>query len=75
MNSIAMSTQLADRELALVDFELFSFPGGRYDDQIDSISQALAYEISGGEWMTDAAIKGYTELTEALCFDRLFSGA
>jgi predicted phage terminase large subunit-like protein len=58
-----------------LELELFSFPGGRYDDQIDSISQALAYEISGGEWMTDAALKGYTELTEALCFDRLFSGA
>jgi hypothetical protein len=27
--------------------ELFAFPYGRHDDQIDSISQALAYEISG----------------------------
>jgi predicted phage terminase large subunit-like protein len=60
----------------LDDFEteLFSFPGGRYDDQIDSISQALAYEISGGELMTDAALKGYSNLFEAMCFDRLFSG-
>jgi predicted phage terminase large subunit-like protein len=57
-----------------LELELFSFPGSRYDDQIDSISQALAYEIPGGEWMTDAALKGYAELTEALCFDRLFSG-
>ena len=28
-----------------LEAELFAFPGGRYDDQIDSISQALAYEI------------------------------
>jgi phage terminase large subunit-like protein len=27
--------------------ELFSFPRGRHDDQVDSISQALAFEISG----------------------------
>jgi predicted phage terminase large subunit-like protein len=54
------------------ELELFSFPGGRYDDQIDSISQALAYEISRGELMTDAALKGYGNLIDGLCFDRLF---
>jgi phage terminase large subunit-like protein len=27
--------------LADLEFELFSFPGGRHDDQCDSISQAL----------------------------------
>ncbi len=26
--------------------ELFAFPNGRHDDQVDSISQALAHEIS-----------------------------
>ena len=57
-----------------LEAELFAFPGGRYDDQIDSISQALAYEIFSGEWMTDAALKGYGNLIEGLCFDRLFSG-
>ena len=36
--------------LAELEAELFSFPGSRYDDQIDSIVQALAYEPepSGG---------------------------
>jgi hypothetical protein len=58
-----------------LELELFSFPGGRYDDQVDSISQALAHEIPFGELMADPAIKGYTQLVEALCFDRLFSGA
>jgi predicted phage terminase large subunit-like protein len=33
--------------LAALEAELFSFPGGRHDDQIDSISQALAH-ITGG---------------------------
>jgi predicted phage terminase large subunit-like protein len=30
------------RWLAELETELFSFPGSRHDDQIDSISQALA---------------------------------
>jgi predicted phage terminase large subunit-like protein len=33
--------------LAALEAELFSFPGGRHDDQIDSVSQALA-NITGG---------------------------
>jgi predicted phage terminase large subunit-like protein len=35
----------------LVDFEneLFAFPNGRYDDQVDALIQALAYELKG-EW-------------------------
>jgi predicted phage terminase large subunit-like protein len=57
-----------------LELELFSFPGGRYDDQIDSISQALAYEISDRIWMTDAAHEGYSNLIEGLCFNQLFSG-
>jgi predicted phage terminase large subunit-like protein len=54
--------------LEALETELFSFPGGRYDDQIDSISQALAYEISRGELLTDAALKGYSNLINGLCF-------
>jgi predicted phage terminase large subunit-like protein len=33
--------------LADLEAELFAFPTGRHDDQVDSISQALAHEISG----------------------------
>jgi predicted phage terminase large subunit-like protein len=36
--------------LAELEIELFSFPNGRFDDQVDSISQALAYEIPGCMW-------------------------
>lgn len=33
--------------LAYLERELFSFPRGRHDDQVDSICQALAYASSG----------------------------
>jgi predicted phage terminase large subunit-like protein len=33
--------------LPVLEAELFSFPGARHDDQIDSISQALAHGKSG----------------------------
>lgn len=32
--------------------ELFSFPGGKFDDQVDSVSQALNYGRSGA-WVWD----------------------
>jgi predicted phage terminase large subunit-like protein len=41
-----------------LEMELFSFPGGRFDDQIDSISQALACEMSTYE-LTDEAVAGF----------------
>lgn len=34
--------------LAELEAELLAFPGGRHDDQVDSITQALAYEYIGG---------------------------
>ncbi|MCB1392872.1 hypothetical protein [Nitrobacter sp.] len=30
-----------------LEAELFTFPQSRHDDQVDSITQALAHEISG----------------------------
>jgi len=45
-----------------LETELFSFPGGRFDDQVDSISQALAYEIPTYGW-TDDALRGLERLT------------
>jgi phage terminase large subunit-like protein len=33
--------------LADLEAELFAFPNSLHDDQVDSISQALAYEHSG----------------------------
>jgi predicted phage terminase large subunit-like protein len=45
--------------------ELFGFPYVRYDDQVDSVSQALAYEFSPCEW-TDEAVQGLQRLTFGL---------
>jgi predicted phage terminase large subunit-like protein len=43
--------------LAELEAELFSFPQSRHDDQVDSLSQALAHANSGydvtGSWIRD----------------------
>ena len=36
--------------LADLEAELFAFPTGPHDDQVDSISQALAHQISEHVW-------------------------
>jgi predicted phage terminase large subunit-like protein len=49
--------------------ELFSFPGSRYDDQIDSISQALGFKISkavGNDY------DGWSRFTQGLLMDQYF---
>jgi predicted phage terminase large subunit-like protein len=51
--------------LADLEAELFAFPNSRHDDQVDSISQALAHEFSGYGW-TDEALQGLQRLTFAL---------
>lgn len=38
--------------LADLEAELFAFPVGRYDDQVDSISQALSQKLSFMAWLT-----------------------
>jgi predicted phage terminase large subunit-like protein len=56
----------------LADFEaeLFAFPRGRHDDQVDSISQALAHKSSS--YWTKASIEGYNNVTNALWQDAIF---
>ena len=51
--------------LADLEAELFAFPNSRHDDQVDSISQALAHEFSGYGW-TDEALQGLQRLTFGL---------
>ena len=51
--------------------ELFTFPNSRHDDQVDSISQALGYKTPSSLW-TDASLKGLNDLTNALCWDKMF---
>ena len=45
--------------------ELFAFPNGRHDDQVDSISQALAHKISGYGW-SDESLKGFEQFVMRL---------
>jgi predicted phage terminase large subunit-like protein len=37
--------------LAELEAELFSFPAGRHDDQVDSISQALLHGKGASVWL------------------------
>jgi len=44
--------------------ELFMFPNGRHDDQVDSISQALAHEMSECIW-NERNLAGFARFTSA----------
>jgi predicted phage terminase large subunit-like protein len=51
--------------------ELFAFPNGRHDDQVDSISQALSYKSPSG-W-TKESYEGYSNLVTGLCQEAMFA--
>jgi predicted phage terminase large subunit-like protein len=51
--------------LADLEAEVFAFPNARHDDQVDSISQALAYERSEFIW-NERSLAGLTRFTSAL---------
>jgi predicted phage terminase large subunit-like protein len=53
-----------------LELEIFAFPRGRHDDQVDSISQALAYEPASG-W-TAESFEGYARFANALWQDNIF---
>jgi predicted phage terminase large subunit-like protein len=59
-----------DSWLADLELELFAFPRGRHDDQIDSISQALGYKPPAG-W-TAESFAGYNKFVEHLWLDATF---
>jgi predicted phage terminase large subunit-like protein len=56
--------------LADLEAELFAFPSGRHDDQVDSISQALGHK-SPSYW-TKASLEGYRNLINAFYQDAIF---
>ena len=58
----------------LVDLEneLFAFPNGRYDDQVDALVQALAYKRPTPLW-SDAALRDFENFTFGLMMSRLSS--
>ena len=49
--------------------ELFAFPSGRHDDQVDSISQALGHKIAS--FWTNESLDGYNNFVSALILARL----
>jgi predicted phage terminase large subunit-like protein len=51
--------------------EVFAFPNGRHDDQVDSISQALGYEIPS--ILTKEFLEGYNRYLNALWQRELFA--
>jgi len=51
--------------LADLEAELFAFPNSLHDDQVDSISQALAHKMSVFLW-DEKSLEGLTRFTEAL---------
>jgi len=59
----------------LVPFEneLFAFPNGRYDDQVDALIQALAYERRAPLW-NDASLKGFENLMDSLLLQKKMRG-
>ena len=57
--------------LANLELELFAFPRGRHDDQVDSISQALGYEAASG-W-TAESLDGLNRVLSGLHQDAVFA--
>jgi predicted phage terminase large subunit-like protein len=53
-----------------LEAEVFTFPNSRYDDQVDSISQALAHDMNYGWDAT--AVANFGKFVEAIAFDRYF---
>jgi phage terminase large subunit-like protein len=50
--------------------ELYAFPNGRHDDQVDSISQALGHKIASA-W-TKESLDGYNNFANGLYQDAIF---
>ena len=57
--------------LADLEDELFAFPRGRHDDQVDSISQALGHQPASG-WNAES-LANYTSFVDALCQEAIFA--
>jgi predicted phage terminase large subunit-like protein len=57
----------------LADFEaeVFAFPNGRHDDQVDALSQALGHKIAS--YWTKEALDGHSDFVNALWRDAIFA--
>jgi predicted phage terminase large subunit-like protein len=52
-----------------MEAELFAFPGSRYYDQVDSVSQALGHQIQVSSWNAKSAA-GFSKLVEGLAMEQ-----
>lgn len=52
-----------------LEAELFAFPGSRFDDQVDSISQALGHQIQVSSWNAKSAA-GFSKFVEGLAMEQ-----
>jgi predicted phage terminase large subunit-like protein len=57
--------------LSELEAELFSFPKGRYTDQVDAIAQALAHELPRDEW-TAKHNENFGKFVNALVMDQFW---
>lgn len=57
--------------LGELEAELLTFPHSRFDDQVDSISQALGHERPHASW-SDKNLEGFSRLVDALATDFYF---
>ena len=61
--------------LANLEAELCGFPYTRHDDQVDCLSQALAYEPPAYRYYAnDKVAEGFARLYSGLAFQQLFRG-
>jgi predicted phage terminase large subunit-like protein len=62
------------RGLAEVEAEFFAFPYGAHDDLVDSISQALAYELPTSKflWNDDRSNAGFAKFNEGMAIYNAF---
>jgi predicted phage terminase large subunit-like protein len=57
--------------LADLEAELFSFPAGDHDDQVDSVVQALAFEHTTSRYDLEVLGKGMERLAQGLLFGKM----
>jgi predicted phage terminase large subunit-like protein len=52
-----------------LEAELFAFPASRFDDQVDSVSQALGHQIQVSSWNAKSAA-GFSKFVEGLAMEQ-----
>jgi hypothetical protein len=59
--------------LAELEAELFAFPNSRFDDQVDSVSQALGHDMH--HFWDETSVANFGKFAEALVLDQYLGWA